>query len=322
MDFIKRRILVSVIAFLISLNLIFILPRLLPGSAAEIFASGTRLPASASILISNRLGLDQPIYVQYILFLKGVFSWPPYFGVSYQFYPDPVTSLIASRAPWTILLLVTSLLLSFTISYVLAGVSTVRRGGRFEFASLYSSILFWSIPAFWTGLILIWVFAVSLPLFPVFGNIGFNPGTGLNYAFSVIIHAVLPVLTLTGAIFGQNYMLLRGSAQEILNSDYVLAAKAEGLKERVIVFQYILRNSLLPVVSLLGYSVASIISAEILVEAVFGYGGIGDLIVDGIINRDYPVIEGSFFYVTLIVILFALIGDFLLLRLDPRMKVR
>ncbi len=321
MDFIKRRILLSVLAFAVAVNVIFILPRLVPGSAAEIFASGTKVPATAAILISERLGLNQPLSVQYALYLKGIFAtWPPYFGVSYEFYPEPVSSLILARLPWTLLLLVSSMLLSFFISYIMAGVSSLRRGSKLEFASLYSSIFFWSIPAFWIGMILIWVFAVSLRWFPVFGNIAFNPGTGLAFVGSVLIHAILPIITLTLVIFGQNYMLLRGAAQDVLKNDYVIASKARGLKDHAVAFSYIMRNSMLPVMSLLGYSISAIISAEILVEAVYSYGGVGDLIVDGILNRDYPVLEGSFFYVTLLVILLALLGDFLLLKLDPRLR--
>jgi len=320
MDFFKRRLLISILVFFVALNLDFFLPRLVPGNAAQIFASGTKLPAKEVLLLDQRFGLNQPLYIQYFLFFKGIFSWPPYFGVSFNYYPTTVTDLILTRLPWTILLVVTSFFLSFEISYILAAISSLRRGGKFEFASLYGSILFWSTPAFWIGMILIWVFAVTLGWLPVFGNSAFNPGSGLSYVGSVAVHAILPILTLTAVVFGQNYFVLRGAAQEALKSDYVLTAKSRGLKDRQIAFGYVLRNSLLPVVSLLGYSLASLISAVVLVESVFGYSGVGDLIVDGIINRDYPVLEGTFFYMTLIVIIGGLIGDFILLRLDPRLR--
>lgn len=320
MDFLKRRVLISIVVFFVALNLDFILPRLVPGNAAQIFASGTKLPQNEVRLLEQRFGLNQPEYVQYYLFLKGIFSWPPFFGVSFNYYPITVTDLILARLPWTILLVLTSFFLSFQISYTLAGISSLRRGGKFELASLYTSIMFWSTPAFWIGMILIWVFAITARWLPVFGNIDFNPGVGVYYARSVITHAILPVLTLTAVVFGQNYFVLRGAAQEALKSDYVLAAKSRGLKDRTIAFGYVLRNSLLPVVSLLGYSLASLMSAVVLVEVVFGYTGVGDLIVDAIINRDYPVLEGSFFYMTLIVIIGGLVGDFIMLKLDPRLR--
>ncbi len=320
MDYVKRRILISAIVFFAALNLDFFLPRFVPGNAAQIFASGTRLPSSEIALLTQRFGLNQPLYVQYYLFLKEVFSWPPDFGVSFQYYPYPVTYLIGVRLPWTLLLIAVSLLLSFQISYFLAGFSSIKRGSKFEFASLYGSIIFWSTPAFWIGMILIWVFAVWLGWLPVFGSTGFNPGTGLDYAYSIIVHAILPVITLTAVIFGQNYFVLRGASQEAIKSDYILAAEARGLKNRTIAFGYVVRNSLLPVVSLTGYSFASILSAVVLVETVFGYTGIGDLIVDGILNRDYPVLEGCFFAMTLVVVLGGLVGDIILLKLDPRLR--
>lgn len=321
MNFLRRRIILSVVAFIVALNLIFVLPRLAPGSAAEIFASGTRLPGTAQKLIAERLGLNAPVFVQYYLYLKGIFgTWPPYFGVSYEFYPVPVTSLIFARLPWTLLLVSSSLVLSIFLSYFLAGLSSVKRGSKFELASLYSSIVFWSIPGFWIGMVLIWVFGVTLQWLPTSGTTGFGSSSGLGYVYDVASHSVLPIVTLTAVIFGQNYMLLRGAAQETLKSDYVIAARARGLKENTIAFRYVMRNSLLPVMSLLGYAIASIISASIIVEYVFSYGGLGDLIVDAILNRDYPVLEGSVFVVTIIVILLALLGDFVLLKLDPRLR--
>lgn len=321
MGYIRRKVILALVVFFAAINLDFFLPRLAPGNAAEIFASGTRLPSSEIALLTARFGLDKPLYIQYELFLKGIFTnWPPDFGVSFQYYPYSVSYLIGVRIPWTLLLIAVSLLLAFQISYLLAGFSTIKRGSKFEFGSLYGSIIFWSTPAFWIGMILIWVFAVWLGWLPVFGSIGFKPGAGLNYAYSVIIHLILPVLTLTAVIFGQNYFVLRGASQEVIKNDYVLAAKARGIKKSTIAFGYVLRNSLLPLVSLTGYSFASILSAIVLVEAVFGYTGIGDLIVDGILNRDYPVLEGSFFYMTLIVVVGGLIGDLLLLKLDPRLR--
>jgi peptide/nickel transport system permease protein len=322
LDFIKRRILSSIAAFLIVINLNFLLPRLLPGNSADIFASSYRLPQLAVQQITIRLGLNQPWPVQYLLYLKGIFlSWPPFFGVSYQYYPTQVTSLIAYRLGWTLLLLISSFFLAFYISYFLVGLTSTKRGGKLEQISMYSSIFFWSTPAFWVALVLVWIFGVYLHWLPVFGNIDVNVTSPLGIAYSVIVHAILPLVTLTAVVYGQNFVILRGAAQQILKSDYVLAAKARGLKERVISFKYVLRNSLLPLISLLGYSISGLISAIIFVEFVFGYQGIGDLLVDGIVNRDYPVLEGTFFYITLLVIVMAFIGDVIMLRIDPRLKV-
>jgi peptide/nickel transport system permease protein len=321
MNFIKKRIITSILAFFAVINLDFIIPRLVPGNAALILAAGSMLAPAQVAALTKRFGLDKPITDQYVIYLQGIFThWPPDFGNSYQYWPQPVTTLISQRLPWTLLLIVTSIILASSISFFLAGYSSVRRGGKLELASVYSSIFLWAIPAFWVGMILIWVFAVSLGWLPVFGNLGFNNGTGLKYALAVLSHAILPIITLVLTIFGVNYILLRGASQQVLQSDYVLAAKIRGIKSRVIAFGYIVRNSLLPLVSLLGFSMASIISAVIPIESVFGYSGVGDLFLDGITHRDIPVLEASFFYLTIVVIAFALIGDLLLLQLDPRLR--
>jgi peptide/nickel transport system permease protein len=321
MDFLRRRIIISVVSFFAALNLNFFLPRLIPGSAAEILASGSKVPSQEAALIAERLGLNHPLYAQYYYYLKDIFAeWPPYFGVSYQFYPQPVTALILDRVFWTITLVAASFVLSFLISYLLAGISSLRRGGKFEFGSTFGSIILWSTPAFWVGMILLWIFSVTLGWFPLYGNVDPNLGGGPAFVWSATRHAVLPVLTLTAVVFGQNYFVLRGAAQEAIKNDYVVAARSRGLRDSVVAFGYIMRNSLLPAVSLLGYSMASLLSAIVIVEAVFGYPGLGDLIVDAVVNRDYPVLEGTFFFVMVIVIVGALIGDFLLLRLDPRLR--
>ncbi len=286
------------------------------------FASGRVLPAQAIQLIEARFGLNQPLYLQYYLFLKNIFAnWPPYFGISFEFYPQTVTSLVWDRAQWSILLIVASALIAAVWSFSFAAISSVRRGGKFEMASLYSSIVFWSIPGFWFAMLMIWVFGVSLQWLPIYGTVGFNLAPGsMGYAFSVIQHAILPVTTLSLIMYGHYYVILRGSSQEALASDYVVAARGRGLKERVIAFKYVMRNSILPVVSLLGFSIAQLVSIVVVVEVVFSYNGVGDLIVDAILNRDYPMIEGSFFYLTTIVIILGLVGDFLLLKLDPRLS--
>lgn len=313
---------ISIFAFLVALNLDFILPRLTPGSAAVVFASGSQIRSQQTVaLIIQRLGLDKSVYVQYVLYLKGIFaSWPPFFGVSYQFYPSTVTSLIAFKLPWTLLLILSAFGLSFLISFSLVIFTGVERGGARELGSLYASIFFWATPAFWVAMILLWVFGIYLQWFPVFGNVGLDTSNGWSYALSVIQHALLPILTLTAAIFGLSYYVFRGASQDILRSDYIIAAVARGLPSRVISTRYILRNSLLPVISLFGYLFATLVGIEIVVEAIFGYPGMGDLLVDAIFNRDYPVLEGGFFFIALIVILFTLLGDFLLTRLDPRLQ--
>jgi len=302
------------------LQLDFILPRLAPGSAASVLAPGSKFAPQAAALITARFGLDQPLSVQYFLFLKNIFlNWPPYFGVSFVYYPIPVTTLFATRFLWTLMLIGTSFALAVVISYFMAAAATLRRAGKFDIGALYTSVVLQAVPVYWFALVLLWVFGVYLGWLPLFGNASFG-STGQSYIVSVAEHAILPIAVLTLSQLGENYMLLRGSAQEVLQSDYITSAKTRGLKNRTLSITYIMRNSLLPFVSISSFSLASLISRVVLVEAVFGYPGIGDLIVDAALGRDFPVLQGSLFLVTVLVIMGGLIGDVLLTRLDSRIK--
>lgn len=322
MRFLARQILKSLIAFVVVLNLIFFLPRLVPGNAADVLAAGyAGVPVQVVKSITERLGLGQPMYVQYSLYLQGIFTnWPPYFGVSYAFYPLTASEMVFIRLPFTLALIAASFVLATIISYILAASSASRRGGKLEFGSMYGSIIFWATPPFWLGLFLIWIFAVTLKWLPVAGTQAFTSTSTVGYLISVGTHLILPVATLTLATFGFQYLILRGSYQEILRSDFVLAAKARGLKNSLVASKYVLRNSMLPLISLLGYTVSFMVSTAVFVEFVFGYNGLGDLIYDGIVQRDYPILEAGLFYVAVLVIILSVVGDILLVRLDPRLK--
>ena len=319
-NYFVKRVIIYVIVFIVALNLAFILPRLAPGSAASILAGGNKFAPQAAALIANRFGLDKPLYEQYIIYIHNIFSLPPYLGLSFEFYPQTVTSLFFVRFGWTMGLIIASFLLTILMSYLMAAFSSIRRGGKFEFGSLYSSIVFHSIPVYWTAMVFLWVFGVWLNWAPMSGNLAFNPGSGLAYVFSVVRHAILPVLALTLSFNGFTYLLLRGSTQQVMQSDYVLAAKTRGLKDTTVAFSYIVRNSLLPFVSFLAYSIGTLISLDVLIESVFAYPGIGDLLVDAIETRDYPVLDGSFVLIVAFIIIAGLIGDFVLLKLDPRLR--
>jgi peptide/nickel transport system permease protein len=319
LNFLQRRIVNSVIVFLVVLNLDFFLPRLAPGNAAEILAAGSKVPQQAIILLEQRFGLLKPLYVQYELYLKGIFSWPPDFGISYGYYPDTVTHLFEVRIGWSLILLLSSLAFGVALAYAVAAASALKRGGKLEAAALNISVLINSTPIFWSAMGFLWIFSIWLGIFPLYGNVDLGV-SGAGYVESVAVHALLPAITLGLSIFGESYLLLRGSTLESLKSDYVFAAKSRGLYTRLISTKYVLKNSMLPLISVMSFSLASLVSRLVLVEAVFGYPGIGDLIIDAVRLHDYPVIEGSLFYLTIFVIIGGLIGDIVLVRLDPRLK--
>jgi peptide/nickel transport system permease protein len=321
MDFIKRRILTYVIILLIVVNLDFFLPRLAPGNPAQLFVSNSLNSKLQTELITARFGLNQPLYVQYYDFIRNIFfTWPPDFGISFQYYPNTVWSLFISRIGWTALLIAGSVFLSVIIAYFMARRSALNLGGKSDTSFLYGSISFQTIPVYWVGMILLWIFGFELKWFPTFGNVDTSVSSSLGYWGSALYHSVLPLVVMTLSVFGQNYLILRGSIQDVLKSDFVTSAKTRGLRDQVISSTYILRSSLLPLVSVLSFSIASLISRDVLVEAVFGYNGVGDLLVDGVVNHDFPVLEGTLFLLTVIIIVGGLIGDIVLVRLDPRLR--
>ena len=322
MNYFRRRLIIYAIVLGVILNLDFFLPRIVPGNAAMVIRPASIRPPQEEIARLEALfGLDQPLYVQYYLYLKNTFAtWPPYLGVSDAYFPTTVWTLFTSRVGWSLMLIFSSLILAVVLAYVMAAISSMRRGGKSEFGFLYSAIIFEAAPVYWIALVLLWIFAVDLKVLPSFGTSSLNTPSEAGYLTSIIIHAILPVATMTLAIFGENYLVLRASAQEVLKSDYVTAAKTRGLLKRTVASAYVLRNSLLPLVSLVSFSLAGIIGRLVLVEAVFGYPGIGDLLVDGIINRDFPVVEGTLFLITVMVIIGGIIGDLVLMRLDPRLR--
>ena len=305
---------------LVVINLDFILPRLVPGNAAQILSGGFGKTSEIQVL-QARYGLNDSVTTQYVIYMKGIFwSWPPNLGISFFYFPTTVTALISERIGWSLLLIVASLALSLVLVYGMALISAQNRGGKFEIGALYGSISLHSIPVYWLAMVLLWEFSVVLGWLPVTGSYDLNSPSGLGYVIGVVRHAILPVIALSLSLIGQNYLVLRGSMQEALKSDYVIAAKSRGLRGRIVASRYVVRNSLLPLVSLLTFSLSGLISRVVLVEVVFGYPGMGDLIIDGILNHDYPVLEGSFFVLSSLVVLFGLIGDILLVRLDPRLR--
>jgi peptide/nickel transport system permease protein len=319
LNFLVKRGITYLIVLFAALNIAFFVPRLAAGNPADILTSDS-IGLHAAQTVALRLGLNTPIYEQYITFWKNVFSWPPYFGVSFQYYPNTVTYTFAVRMQWSAILLIMSFVMATIFSYIMAAIGTLRRGGKYESTALSSSITVHAIPTYWIAMVLLWVFAVTLHLVPFSGQIGFNPGTGWSYVYSAISHAIMPSIALALPLMAENYLVLRASTADVIRSDYVNAAEARGLRDRTLMGSYIMRNSVLPFVSVTSFAMANLVGRLILVEVVFAYTGVGDLIVDAVIFKDYPVIVGSIFFITLLVVVGGFIGDIILSRLDPRIN--
>jgi peptide/nickel transport system permease protein len=266
------------------------------------------LPADASQQDIQRLrellGFDQPVPIQLWRFMERVATGD--FGTSLRFQ-EPALALVLDRLPSTVLLALTALSVATVIALPLGVLSAVRRNSVWDHAAMAVALLGQSMPIFWTGIMLITIFAVALDLFPSSGS-----GT--------IRHLVLPAAALGFFSTGRMARLVRGGMIEILGEDYVRTARAKGLTERRVLYGHALRNCLLPVITLLGLELGSTLGGAVVTEMVFAWPGVGRLIVSAIFARDYPLVQAAVFVVAAMLVVVNLVVDLLYAVIDPRVR--
>ncbi len=303
--FIKR--VLSVIPTILSVTVvIFVILRLIPGDPVIIMIGGfttwEEIEAARKLL-----GLDQPIYIQYLLYLgrllKGDWGYSLETGVPGG---DPVLPLVIRRFSATLQLAVLSIILASAIGIVLGILSATHRG-RIDKIFRTISLLGFSIPIFWVGIIFIIVFSLHLRLFPSMGIGGPE-------------HLVLPTLTLTTYLFGMISRVTRAASLDVMHQDFILTAQAKGLKKSRILINHILRNSLIPIVTVITLQFGSLIGGAVVTETVFSYPGLGLLIVQGLFRRDYPLVQGGILLIAIVMTLSVLVSDILYAYLDPRVR--
>ncbi len=296
----------------------FALPRMLPGSPLAYLAGeeiGQLSPAERNELL-ERYNLDRPLPVQYVHYLRDLVTLQ--WGDSYS-KKEPIKNVLLRRIPWTLLLAFGSIVFSATIGAVLGVRAAVSRGKWADIRMLLTVSLLGSFPSFWLGMVLIAVFAVKLNWFPVYGAYTVGAGfTGLAKLTDVLWHMALPLMTLTILSVGRYFLAMRYSLIEVMGEDFIILAKAKGLPERVIKYKYIMRNALLPFVTVLMLDLGFILSGATVVETVFAYPGLGRLMYEAVMARDYPLLQYNFLVVAVIVILFNYLADRLYLYIDPR----
>jgi peptide/nickel transport system permease protein len=296
----------------------FLLVRLAPGDPTYILV-GEVGDESFVRAARERLGLDKPLYEQFVVYISNVFRGD--LGYSYL-RSEPVAKLIVERIPATLLLVLTAMFISALIGIIVGTIAAAKRGAADLTLSILS-IVGISIPYFWLGQIILIIFAVWLGVFPLGGMVSVgHEYQGLQYFIDVVYHLTLPAMTL--AIFNIAFTtkITRGSVLEALTQDYILTARAKGIPESRVVFRHALRNALIPVVTYTGFNTGVLLVGAILTETVFAWPGMGSLLYDSIRLRDYPVVLGIFIYGSIIVILANLLVDILYGILDPRIRLR
>jgi len=319
-QFLFKRIFYGILLMFGVVVLNFLLIRLAPGDPALVIAGemgGTSEEALAQI--RAEYGLDQPLLVQLGIYLKNLLTGD--LGYSF-FFDQPVLTLIADRIGPTFLLVITAQLFSI-VAGVFLGVVAARRphGVLSGFVSVFAAIGY-AVPVFWTGIMLIILFASVWPIFPVEGmaSISLRDANFFVQALDVAHHLVLPAFTLAVIYLAQYARLCRASMLEVLASDYVRTAHAKGLTERKVLFKHALRNAALPILTVAGLQFGNLISGALLVETVFNWPGMGRLAFDSILRRDYPTILGVLFFASAMVVVANILTDLSYRWADPRLR--
>jgi len=264
---------------------------------------------------------DVPLYTQYVVYMKSMLTLD--FGDSFT-TGQPVWDELKTRVPPTALLFGTATLLAYLIGIALGVVLAWRRGTHLELGALVVSLVFYSMPLFWFGLIMLWVFAFQYHIFPLGGMMDPPPENGwvgLGMYTNILWHLTLPLLTLTVLSLAGNILLMRNSMLEVMGEDFIVTAKAKGLSERAVMYKHAARNATLPVVTAMALSIGAIISGGVLTETIFSWPGMGKLLVDSTIGQNFPVVQGTFFILAILTILGNILADLLYARLDPRVQL-
>lgn len=323
MPFLLRRLAFYVAAFLAAATVNFFLPRVMPGDPIEImFASaGSQLSMENLNALKLTFGfIDAPLWEQYLKYLQSVFTGD--LGVSIKYFPLPVTELLARALVWTVGLVGSATIVSFTLGSLLGALAAWKRGGLFDTVVSMVSIFASSVPAVVISLTALFVFGHSLNWFPS----GYSADPLLDPAFSpayigsVIYHGVLPMLTLVIVLIGGFAVTMRNNMINLLGEDYIVMARAKGLSESRVLLWYAARNALLPTFSSLAIAIGTVLGGSLVTEVVFNYPGLGNVFYQAILARDYPVIQGQLLIMTGAMLVSNLIVDLSYVLLDPRLK--
>lgn len=310
-NYILRRLFQTIPVLLLSSIFVFALIRFIPGDPALIIAGPDALPAQVEA-VRQRLGLDKPLVVQYLLWLGQVVQGDLGVSVLNSF---PVAELILLKFWATLELAIGGLVVALLISFPLGLLAAINRGGWFERGVSIFTALGQAIPTFWLGLLLVIVFALRLRWFPPSGHIEFS-----QRPFTALQLLILPSLTLglyTAAVLTR---FLKASMLEVLGQDFVRTARAKGLSRWQTLLSHVLKNALIPVITVLGIQFAAFLGGAVVTESIFDWPGMGRLLLQAIQTRDYPLLQGTILFIVVIFVFINLIVDLLYGFLDPRIR--
>jgi len=318
--FIFNKLIEIFIIFFIILTALFFLFRLAPGDPVTRMVDPMLTPEDARHLI-EQLGLDKPLWKQYVIYVKNIFTGN--FGASF-YYGEPVGKIILSKLPCTILLFTTSTLLAAFAGVFLGKIAAWKKGSKLDNFMSVSALICHTLFIPWFALLVLWMLAFKAGLFPLGGMI--TPELWISDAsvsvkiLDVIHHIILPLLTLFSIQLGSYLLLMRSSMLGVLKEDYIITARAKGLTEKVIRNKHAAKNAALPVITSVGLSLAFSINGGALTEQIFTWPGIGRELIFSVSNNDYPLAQACFLLIAAVVLIANLIVDLLYAYMDPRIR--
>lgn len=297
----------------------FLLFHVLPGDPVRMLARSGHLTPATVASIRKLYGLNHPLAVQYLIYLKDLLHGN--LGMSYT-YREPVSTVLGMYLGNTVLLLAAATVVTIVAGTVVGVIAARLRGSRYDSAAVTTSVIGWALPTFWTGLVLVFLLGVWVHGWPIFGMetpnaLYSSPWLRIE---DVISHLFLPTVTLVVVNIAQFVLVARASVIEVLSEDFMLTATAKGLPPRRILWRHAVRNALLPVVTSSALLIGMVVGGAIEVETVFSWPGMGLLVYNSVLERDYPVIEASFLVFAIAVLLVNFASDLLYQVLDPRVR--
>jgi peptide/nickel transport system permease protein len=297
----------------------FVLFRVLPGDPIRLYARSGRLTPDVVAQLRTVFGLDKPLWQQFLIYLKALLHGD--LGFSYT-YRRPVADIVGERLVNTLVLLSFATILVVMLGIAFGVWAAARRGSTFDSSTVISSLVLWSMPTFWTGMLLLFAFGVWVQWLPTTGIT--TPlatySTPLGPALDVGRHLILPTITLALVDIGQFVLITRSSLVDVLTEDFITTAKAKGMTKRRIVWGHAVRNAMLPVLTTTALYVGLVVGGAIQVETVFSWPGMGELTYEAVLRRDYPVLQACFLLFAFTVIFANFLSDLLYRRLDPRVR--
>lgn len=306
-----QRLLQAAVLLLLASVVVFLLLRLIPGDPAATIAGPNARPEQLEAVREN-LGLKRPLPVQYGIWLGNVLRGD--LGTSYV-SRHPVRELIQDRLPASAELAAVAIILAIALAVPIGIVTAVRRGSWMARFFATSTALVLAVPTFWLGLLLLLLFGLRLDWLPMSGYVSL-----FDQPFEAVKHLLLPAVTLSAALSAVLARMLSTTLLEVLDHDYVRTARAKGLAEGSVLRRHVLKNALIPVVTLLGIQLGQLLGGAVITEAIFQWPGLGQLILQGINNRDYTVVQGTMLFLVTFFVLVNLLVDLSYGLLDPRIR--